>query len=330
MLGAMEPGSRPDVCIHVPRQRTWSPKVEHIRIVEANWAHTQLWEQAVLPHAAWSGVVISLCNLGPVFHPRTILLVHDAQFLFSDSSYPLRQKLGYKVLIPTVTRSARRTLTVSQYSKQILDLTGVADKARTTVLYNAADHIRETEPAPGVLERFALSPLRYVVMFGSTKGYKNVRVVLEAFTRTSLAELSLVIVGEGESELREAGLRPPANAVFTGAIDDATLRALYEQAACLVFPSRTEGFGLPPLECMSLGCPVVVAPAGAIPEVCRDAVLYADVDDPDEWARSIAALQADPQLRSQKIAAGLARASEFTWTRSGERLLAIALELARE
>ncbi|MEG8053197.1 glycosyltransferase [Sphingomonas aerolata] len=152
--------------------------------------------------------------------------------------------------------------------------------------------------------------------------------MFEAFADSALAPLQLVVVGADRAALDAAGLTPPTDAVFVGRCDDATLRALYMDAHAQVFPSRTEGFGLPPLEAMLCGCPAIVAPAGTIPEMCRDAVLYADVDDPAGWRQAIAAL-ADPVVRSAKRAAGYDRAAAFRWDSAGRQLLNVIERVAR-
>lgn len=327
ILSTQSAAERPAARIYLPTQRTWSPELRTIQIVEDPHANSQRWEQMTLPLLAADGVLINLCNLAPLLHRRKLLLVHDAQFLFSDSSYPTGQRLGYKYLIPLMARRAQRILTVSDYSKRILDVSHVSASARTAVLYNGADHMLDAVSRPETLTEFALEPHRFVVIFGSPKEYKNVEVVFRAFRDPRLAGQTLVVVGEGEATLRAAGLDPSPGALFVGPIDDGRLRALYEQATCLAFPSKTEGFGLPPLEGMLLGCPAVVAPAGAIPEVCHDAAMYAAVDDPAEWADAITMIANDPELRAAKIAAGRARAAQFTWARAGQRLLDVAMTL---
>ncbi len=314
--------------IYLPTRRTWSPDVRTIDIIEDPHADSQRWEQLTLPRLAADGVLVNLCNLAPLMHSRKLLLVHDAQFLFSDSSYPTAQRLGYKYLIPQMVRRAQCVLTVSDYSKRILDVSRVSPSERTSVLYNGADHMLDAMARPETLAEWGLLPRRFVVLFGSTKAYKNVDVVFRAFRDPRLADQTLVVVGEGEAALRAEGIMPPPNALFVGPIDDGRLRTLYEAATCLAFPSKTEGFGLPPLEGMLLGCPAVVAPAGAIPEICHDAALYAAVDDPDEWAGAISAIARDDSLRTVKVAAGEARARQFTWARAGQRLLDMAMTLA--
>ncbi len=325
ILSAQPMSERVDARIYLPAERTWSPELRTIKMIEDPKANSQRWEQMMLPRLAADGILINLCNLAPLMHRRKLLLVHDAQFLFSDSSYPTTQRLGYKYLIPLMVRRAQRVLTVSDYSKRILDVSHVSPSDHTSVLYNGADHMLDAVAQPETLGQLGLEPQRYVVIFGSPKEYKNVEVVFRAFQDPRLDAQTLIVVGESEAVLRAADLNPPARALFVGPIDDGRLRTLYEHATCLAFPSKTEGFGLPPLEAMLLGCPAVVAPAGAIPEVCHDAALYAAVDDPAEWADAIVAIAGDPALRTAKIAAGRIRAGQFTWARAGQRLLDIAM-----
>ena len=122
-------------------------------------------------------------------------------------------------------------------------------------------------------------------------------------------------------EFAAAGHAIPANVVFTGRIPDRRLRGLLETALCLAFPSTTEGFGLPPLEAMLVGCPAVAAPCGALPEICGEAVLYVPPNDAAAWARTIAMLAEDSNARARLAAAGRAHAQRFTWTAAAHRLL---------
>lgn len=313
LLAAMPESERPPATLFVPSRRQWSPELSTIRIVEEEGAHTQRWEQWRLPRLARDGVLVNLCNLAPLSHPRQLLLIHDAQFLFPDSGYPLRQRLGYRWLVPRMARASAAVLTVSDYSRAMLDLLGVAPRARTRVLYNGADHILEQPADPRALDRLGLSRGGYVLLFGSTKAYKNVGVVFDAL-REPPPGLSLVVVGPGADAFARAGMTPPPGTVFAGKVDDAALRALYEGARCLAFPSRTEGFGLPPVEAMLCGCPVVAAPAGAVPEVCRDAVRYADVDDAAGWRHELSASVDDHATDAND------RAAAFRWSTAGSAL----------
>lgn len=312
-----------DLRLLIPKRRQFSPQVQFFRIEEQDLGHTQRWEQGILPFIAKGGHLVNLANLSPILHRSKITLIHDAQFYISPGSYAPHFSIGYRLLTPIMAQSSRKVLTVSEFSREMLNAFGVSDWHRTAVLYNGADHILDVLPDYSILARHGLRPGGYVIVFGSGFVYKNIGTVFSAFDDDRLASLTLVVVGPDEKALRAAGLKPPLNSVFVGKVGDRQLRALYEAAHCLVYPSRTEGFGLPPLEAMLCRCPAIVAPAGAIPEICRDAAFYCDVSEPVCWADQIDALRHDTGLRERKIAQGLLRAPAFSWARAGERLMRI-------
>lgn len=305
-----------------------APDLRNITVRRLDEAPSQAWEQFRLPRLAADGVLVNLANLAPLRHSRKITLIHDAQFLFPDSSYPLRQRIGYRVLAPRMARSSATVLTVSDYSRRMLAIMGVSAAARTGVLPNGVDHILETPADEAAFTALGLPHRGYALMFGSAKAYKNNAVVLAAYVGLAAPDVPLVLIGATRQELEAGGIAVPPGIVFAKPCDDAGLRALYAHARCLLCPSRTEGFGLPPLEAMLCGTPAVIAPAGALPEVCRDAALYADVDDPHSWSRAIAALQPGEPLFTRKVVEGTARARHFTWARAGSRLLDAILALA--
>ncbi len=320
-LAAIDEHAGLDLRLLLPRRSNWSPRLDTIRKVEQRFGHHQAWEQMVLPWQAAGGVLINLANLAPLAHRRKLSMIHDAQFLISPESFPRRFRLGYKVLTPLIAATSHRVLTVSEYARDSLAAFKVSPHDKTAVIYNGADHILDVRPDVGVLDRLGLGGRPYALLFGSPAIYKNVQVVFEAF-RQDLPAVQLVVLGSARASLEASGLRPPADAIFAGAVDDRALRALYEAALCLLFPSRTEGFGLPPVEAMLYGCPVIAAPAGAIPEVCRDAILYADIFTPADWVDQIMSLVLQPELARAKRLAGLQRATRFTWRAAAIRLLA--------
>lgn len=314
----------PPCALIVPKGCADGPPLTAIQVIEDDQPASQAWEQLRLPWLAAGGLLVNLANLAPVAHRPKLTLLHDAQFLRSDSSYPWRQRVGYRLLTPLMARSSARVLTVSAFSADELARGGVTGKAGAEVLHNGADHILEALPDPAALSRLGLDPRTYALMFGSPKAYKNNAVVFAAFADGALAPLRLVVIGPPRAALEAAGLTPPPDAVFAGPCDDAALRALYEGAAALLFPSRTEGFGLPPVEAMLCRCPVIAAPCGAVPEICGDAALYADPDDPKSWRRAIMRMP-----REALVATGRARAARYTWARAGKMLLASLRELAQ-
>jgi glycosyltransferase involved in cell wall biosynthesis len=315
-----------DMRLLVPTARNWAPAFAAVRAIPQNRGHSQFWEQALLPLAARGGVLANFANLAPAWHPNQLTMVHDAQFRISPESYPPKLRWGYRALIPSGAKASRLVLTVSDYARDSLATFGIRERHAIRVLPNGGDHILETEPDGRIGRANGLRPGGYALLFGSVAAYKNVAVVFDAFARSELAGLTLVMIGPSRQTLVDAGLRPPPDAIFVGSVDDATLRSLYEGARCLLYPSRTEGFGLPPVEAMLCNCPVVAAPAGAIPEVCRDAILYAGMDNSEEWARAVQSLSS-PDVAAAKISAGRARAAQFTWAAAGLRLVSALAEL---
>jgi len=310
-----------DMRLLLPARANWAPRFEAIVPVLQAHGHSQLWEQAILPFAARGGVLASFANLTPWLHRNKLTMVHDAQFRLSPESYPAQLRWGYRLLVPLGARSSRAVLTVSDYARDSLATFGIASFETTQVLHNGADHILETPADRRVLAAHGLMPGGYALLFGSTARYKNLAVVFAAFAEAQPG-MPLVVIGALRATLLRAGLRPPPDTIFLGGVEDAGLRALYEGAHALLYPSRTEGFGLPPVEAMLCGCPVIAAPAGAVPEVCRDAIVYAGMDDAADWVRGVQALR-DPEVREAKIAAGRARAGTFTWAAAGVRLAAV-------
>ncbi len=280
----------------------------------------QPWEQIELPLVVGTSMVVSLCNLAPIGH-RGVTMIHDAQVFLSPQSYTAAFGAWYRFALPRIGRSSRLVLTVSDYSRRKLAEFGVAPYEKIEVIHNGVDHLAG-EPADGaILSRLALQADRYVVALANVQAHKNIRVLLSAFGRPALRAARLVLVGAADARaFAAAGLSAPANVTFAGVVSDGELRALLENAACLAFPSTTEGFGLPPLEAMGLGCPVIIAPRGALPEVCGAAAVSADPDEPGAWEAAILAMLDSAEHRRHWSALGRRQAARFTWRKSAERL----------
>ncbi len=290
---------------------------------------SQLWEQMDLPRTTNGRLLVNLCNVGPVAVRRAVTMFHDAQVRTSPGSYSRAFRTYYRMIQPVIARRHARILTVSDFSRQQLAHYGVVRADAVSVIHNGVDHVLRARADAGAVQDLGLEPGRYVVALANTQIHKNIGVLLAAFSRTELANLKLVLFGGGDrSAFLAAGHSVPENVVFTGRITDERLRGLLESALCLAFPSTTEGFGLPPLEAMLLGCPAIAAPCGALPEVCGDAVLYAPPDDPAAWALAISSLAADPQARQRLAEAGRAHARPFTWMAAARRLLDVLETIA--
>jgi glycosyltransferase involved in cell wall biosynthesis len=281
----------------------------------------QGWEMLTLPRLARGALLVNLCNLAPVLHPRSVVMIHDAQTFLHPEDYTGRQAQGYRLLLPWIGRRARRILTVSDFSRHSLAAHGIGRLDGIDVVHNGTDHILDTAPDPGVLARHGLAPGGYVMTLGSAKGYKNIRRVFAAIRGADLPPL-VVAGGPGAEAYAARGWTPPEGTIFTGFVTDGELRSLYEGARLFAFPSLTEGFGLPPVEAMQCGAPVVAAAAGAMPEVCGAAARLVDPEDDAAWRAAMVELSRDAAAAKALREAGLARAAELSWDAAGARLWA--------
>jgi glycosyltransferase involved in cell wall biosynthesis len=288
----------------------------------------QFWEQFQLPLRTRNTLLVNLCNLAPLAHRGGVTMIHDAQVFISPESYSQPFYRWYQFALPKIGLNAAKILTVSEYSRQQLAHYGVAPLSKIVTIHNGVDHLLSEPSEPEIVQRLELQPAKYVVALANTQPHKNIGILLRAFGDKKLASVPLVLVGSATAADFEAtGAAVPKNAVFAGRVSDGGMRALLEDAACLAFPSTTEGFGLPPLEAMLLGCPAVVAPCGALPEVCGDSAIYVDPNDEAGWVEAIAALVEGGELRDRASARGRQHASRFTWRRAGEQLLGVIDDL---
>lgn len=287
------------------------------------------WEQLSVPLRDGRRTLLNLCNIGPALRSNAVTMIHDAQVFLTPQSYSRPFRLWYKSIQPLIARRHRHLLTVSEYSRQEIARAGLCPAERISVIHNGVDHILKVEPSSSIVVHLGLIGKPYVVALASTQSHKNIALLTRAFALPELASIQLILVGgSSRADFAAHGIDLPDNVTLAGRISDGELRALYERALCVAFPSRTEGFGLPPLEAMLLGCPALVAPCGALPEVCGDAALYADPDDAAGWAALIRKFAQEPDWRNAYAARGKAQASRFTWNAAAANLLDVLARVA--
>lgn len=258
-----------------------------------------------------------------------VVTVHDLNYLdaAADSGSRVR-RAGYRVELAKARR-ARRLIAVSEHTRDSIVRELRVEPERVAVTYEAADPPGTVEPDASVLARLGLDA-PFFLYVGAAYPYKNLAGLIEAFARLD-GDRQLVLAGDQEdfgAALREqavaAGLAD--RVVFPGRVSDAELAALYGGALAYAFVSYSEGFGLPGLEAMSAGLPVVAASAGSLPEIYGDAARYCDPDDVGSIAAALAEVAADEQLRGRLVSRGRERAAGFSWRRTAEQTLGVYRE----
>jgi glycosyltransferase involved in cell wall biosynthesis len=298
-----------------------------------------LWEQCQLPELARRlGVqwLYNPINTAPVAVRDQVVVIHDAAFLSPNASQTLAFRTLYTQLATRLVQTARGIVTVSEFSRgELIERLGARPEQVRVVPNGVSPHFRP-QPADGVRRAHGLPP-DYVLYVGSLEPRKNLRVLLQALRllaeRRRLEGHRLVLVGCRGANFQDDGLataiaQAGERVQVLGYVPDHDLPALYAGATAFVYPSLYEGFGLPPLEAMACGAPVIASAAAAIPEVVGDAGLLFPPHDAEALADALARLIADASLRGELSRRGLARAAHFSWDQAAQRTLAFMEELA--
>jgi glycosyltransferase involved in cell wall biosynthesis len=270
--------------------------------------------------------------LPPLVRRRSVVTIHDCIHLMFPQYLPNRLALSYaKTSMALAARHATRVLTVSETSKHDIMRFFGTDPGKIDVIYNAFDERFGVEPneqdVVRVRERYQLHD-EFVLYAGNVKPHKNLERVIDAFhlvRQRGLDHLKLVMIGDDISKyaaLRRAVHRYQLHKYvrFLGYLPEETLAVMYRLAAVFVFPSLYEGFGLPPLEAMASGTPVVTSNLSSLPEVAGDAAELVDPYDPSAIAEGIYRVLTNVDLRCALRRKGLARARQFSWESSVRRV----------
>ena len=287
-----------------PGTRTSLP-LKHIRQRLTGRFSGHLWEQLDLPLASRGGVLLNLCNTAPLAKRLQVVTLHDAAVLRAPQDFTWAFRSWYRVLWNGLARSRSTLLTVSAFSRSELCICLGLSESRIRTVPESGEHILAVAPDPRILERHALRAKPYVLAVSTANPRKNFAAVARAIELVGDAGFDFVVAGGVDPRVFSgAGVPLPAFVKRVGYVTDAELRALYEHAACFVYPSLYEGFGLPPLEAMACGCAVIVSDAASLPEICGDAAIYCDPRSPEDIAGKLAALMADGERRRNSPNAG--------------------------
>ena len=241
-------------------------------------------------------------------------------------------------LLPKSLRHATHVLTISEASKRdLVRLLDIPDH-RITVTPLAADSsfkpVIDAAAFTSVRRKFNL-PRPFCLAIGTIEPRKNYPFLVDAFAVAKREDHDLVIVGKRgwdapalDQRLRQLHLGGRVHVLEY--VDETELHALLGGATALLFPSRYEGFGLPVLEAMASGTPVIASTASSVPEVGGDAVLYADPNDRDAWQAQISRLLADAAMRADLRQQGLVRAATFTWRRTAQLTMDAIVRTAQQ
>lgn len=280
-----------------------------------------------VPLRAKCKIIVSILDLIPLLYPKLV---------------PFKHRILFRFLIKKAANKSKKILTISHSSKKdIIELLGI-NQGKVVVVYIASHTkyrpISDKNVLIQIKEKFRI-PGRYILFVGLIEPKKNIHTLIKAFgllkKNEDLEDVKLVIAGSKGwfyekvfKTVRQLGL--DKEVIFTGFVSEKDLCCLYNGAEIFVFPSLYEGFGLPPLEAMSCGTPVICSNVSSLPEVVgNDAAILIDPMDLNGWTESMSKVLNDSSLRSKMIDKGLEQAKLFSWKKTAKETLKIYEEVFR-
>jgi glycosyltransferase involved in cell wall biosynthesis len=299
------------------------------------------WSAVGLPRAAARArvdVIHAPAYTAPLWSSAPVALtIHDVSYERHPEWYPYQRDALRRMFYRRSARTAARVVTDSDFSAREIVAAYQIPRERITVApLGVSDHFAPVDRPDETLPAAVTTP--FLLHVGDLHERRNLPLVVhamfEAQRRPGMPRLSLVLAGvdRGVGDRLRAyahEAKCPDAVVCLGPVTDSQLLTLYRAAAALVYPSRYEGFGLPVLEAMACGTPVIASRAASIPEVLGDAGVLLDPDDEPGWAEAIAGVVNDEWQKGRMRKAGLTRAREFTWARTASITLDVYRQLAR-
>lgn len=324
--------------------------MSHLPKEGKNWSYRvlkpgKLWTQWRLPldlflHRPKPDVFFSMTHYAPRFSSvPTVVSVMDVAYerfpeLFNQSDlYQLRNWTAYSV------KQAKKVVTISNSSKDDIIKSYDTPSAKVEVIYPGIKHIASLEPRV-----FGMNQLQskyhiadnFILFVGTLQPRKNIARLIEAFAKVNNEKaLDLVIIGKKGWQYEEILAAPEKFAVsdrvkFLEGINDDELSMFYKHAVCYVLPSLYEGFGLPVVEAMQRGCPVITSNISSMPEAGGEAALYVDPENVDDIAEKISLLVTDKKLREELIEKGKKQVKKFSWEKAAKETLDVLQEVAKK
>jgi glycosyltransferase involved in cell wall biosynthesis len=274
--------------------------------------------------------VLHMQYMAPVIHlGRLVVTIHDVSFIFFPSCFSKIECLRLKALIPLNILMAKKVITVSLNSKKDIETVYSLSKKKVVAIYNGivdkTDLLNQNEFIDPLVPKE-----KYILFVGRIDARKNLLTAVEAFAilkKTNTISHVFVIVGRedylGPEIKRKIKDLHVLDIRFTGYVTESSLIALYRSADFLIYPTLYEGFGLPCLEAMTYGCPVISSKNSSISEVVGDAGVLVNPESKTEICDAMLKVISDTDFRTKLVRAGKARSKEFSWTRTARETLDI-------
>lgn len=309
-----------EITILAPRRIRKEYKL-NCRIIKVGFFPGLFWEHIelalfLLLHK--NPLLINFGSPGPLFYKNRIVSIHDISFYVNPEWFSWSYSKYYKLITPVFTRLSKKIITVSEFSKNEIANKLNINREKIVVISNAVSkNLKVTTSEINNKKE------KYILTVSSLDPRKNLIRLVDAYNISGIKnDVKLIIVGKGSSMFNIKITEDLLNNSI-GYVSDEELATLYKNAALFVYPSLYEGFGIPPLEAMSLGCPVVLSDIPVFREIFGDAVHYVDPFNKDSISEGILHVLSDDSYRNNLIQRGHKKALQYDWKRSAEKLAGV-------
>lgn len=318
-----------DVKVLVPPEMEFSstPFPEKVIFEVGGFKNRILWEHLSLPKflkKQKNYVLLSLCNIGSLYANNQILCVHDMSYAVNPSWFTKSFARYYRFMIPKLVKRAKRLITVSEFSKREITQQLNVDHHKISVVYNAPSDKFALEKAQDFLKKKD----DFFLFVGSMDPRKNINLLIDLFSKEKFKKERLVIVGAKAKAFNEVNFVIPENVSVLDRCDDDELADLYKRAKAMISPSFYEGFGIPVVEAMASGCPLILSNLDVYQEIADDGAVYFDpysIISLEDAVQSV--LNKKEEEMFQLVEKNLERSTDFSWDKSSKVLLNIIYQI---
>lgn len=309
-----------EVILLVSSALRYSLHYKNISIVQKGRFTGVVWEQFELPYFSRDGYLLSLHSIAPLLKVHQMLVMHDAKMARkNDIDLSEFSRLFYYGLNVLLGKTMSKIITISNFAKHdLIEGFGISPD-KITVILNGVDTDVFKIKAQETENRWNLSKGKFVLGVGGGTT-KNNTLTAQAVEKIGRDDIFFVLAGNVAPVVKER-LNSMPHTIMLGKVSDTELIWLYQNALCLGFPSLVEGFGLPPVEAMASGIPVIASRCQAIPEVCGEAAIYIDADNTEEMKNAIEALISDEDFRMTLVNKGYENIKRFNWHITATKIL---------
>jgi glycosyltransferase involved in cell wall biosynthesis len=289
------------------------PTFMAVDVEEYGWFQGHLWEQIDLPRRVGGGLLFSFGPTGPLIKKHQIITIHDLAVYRIPEAFSRLFRMWYQLVYSVIARRSKLLMTVSKFSAEEINQCLGVPIEKTRISTEGWQHLKLIVEDAAILKKFELGNKPFVLAVSSPTPNKNFSTIVKAFKLLGSDAPYCVAAGKADIKVfSDVGVSMDSIQPL-GYVTDAELKCLYKHAACFIFPSFYEGFGIPPLEAMACGCPILAADIPAVKEVCGESALYFDPHRPDQLAALVQEIMANMDLRQTLSLSSLAQAEKFSW-----------------